>query len=56
MNRLSIKMRVTLWYALLLILICVLIFAFMVMAARRTTYDYSLKTLKSAASIVMDEM
>ena len=55
MRRLSIKTRVTLWYALLLILICALILGLMVAAAERTAWDYCLETLKSASAIVMDE-
>lgn len=55
MRRLSIKTRVTLWYALLLILICALILGLMVASAERTAWDYCLETLKSASAIVMDE-
>ena len=49
MRRLSIKTRVTLWYALLLILICALILGLMVAAAERTACAVAFcETIRSA--------
>ncbi len=56
MRRLSIKARVTLWYALLLLLICLLLLAVLFSAAERTARAYCRETLLNAATMVMDEL
>lgn len=56
MRRLSIKARVTLWYALLLLLICLLLAAVLFSAAERTAWAYCRETLQNAATMVMDEL
>lgn len=55
-KRLSIKTRVTLWYGLLLVVICALIFVLVAAAAGRTTWDYCLENMKTAAAMILDEM
>lgn len=56
MRRRSIKARVTLWYALGLVLICVLVVVTLLSAADRTAQRYCLETLQNAAVLLMDEL
>ena len=56
MNRLTIKMRVTLWYACLLLLICLLLFTVMNLAANGAAREYCRQTLQNALTMVKDEL
>lgn len=55
-KRLSIKMRLTLWYAALIVLMC--IFALYVFSAlsHRARLDHAERTLRSSTVIILDEM
>ena len=55
-RRLSIKLRVTLWYAALLVLMCALLFAGIQWITRATEEEYVRSTLDSAATVIMDEL
>ena len=56
MKRLSVKARLTLWYALLLLLICALSALALLSAAERTERAYCLKMLENAATMLVDEL
>jgi len=53
---LSVKAKITLWYAAVLIVICVLALAIFAAVSERAAEAHSIKTLESAAVIMMDEM
>jgi len=53
---LSIKGRITLWYAALLALLCAALVAMLASSAERAAMAYYEETLKSAAFILLDEM
>ena len=55
-RRLSIKLRVTLWYAALLVLMCAMLFAGIQWITRATEEEYVRSTLDSAATVIMDEL
>ena len=55
-RRLSIKARVTLWYAALLVVMCALLFAGVQFFTRTTEEEYVRSTLDSAAAVIMDEL
>lgn len=54
--KVSIKARITLWYAALLVMICVSAMAVLLSASRRAQLDHCRDTLQSAAVIIQDEM
>ncbi|MBR5303143.1 MAG: HAMP domain-containing protein [Clostridia bacterium] len=54
--KLSIKARITLWYAALLVAICVLAMLVLFGASRHAQLDYCRDTLQSAAVVILDEM
>ena len=56
MKKLSIKGRITLWYAALLAVICAAVIWTLAMASDRAAMAYYRKTLESAAVILQDEM
>lgn len=56
MSRLSVKARLTLWYALLLLLICALSALVLAGAAERTERAYCKKMLENAAAMLVDEL
>lgn len=49
-------MRVTLWYACLLLLICLLLFTVMTIAANGAAREYCRQTLQNALTMVKDEL
>lgn len=53
---LSVKARITLWYAVLLVAICVLAVLLVLGISEHAIDTYSRDTLKSAAVVLMDEM
>ncbi len=53
---LSIKTRITLWYAVLLVAICICAVVTLVGISERAIEAYSRDTLRSAAVVLMDEM
>ncbi|MBR5559806.1 MAG: HAMP domain-containing protein [Clostridia bacterium] len=53
---LSVKMRITLWYAVLLVAICISAVMTLVGLSERAVEAYSRDTLRSAAVVLMDEM
>ena len=55
-RRLSIKLRVTLWYAALLVLMCAMLFAGIQWITHATEEEYVRSTLDSAATVIMDEL
>jgi len=55
-GKLSIKMRITLWYAALLMLICAAIIWALAAASQRAALAYYEETLTSASLILLDEM
>lgn len=55
-TRLTIKMRITLWYAAALIIICLLAMAAQAVIGERAAEAYYTKTLTSSAVIMLDEM
>ena len=55
-GKLSIKGRITLWYAALLALICAAVIFALAAASERAAMAYYTKTLESAAFILRDEM
>lgn len=55
-EKLSIKARITLWYAALLVAICVSAVLVLFGASRRAQTDYCRDTLQSAAVVILDEM
>lgn len=54
--KLSIKARITLWYAALIVSICALSVLFLFSASERAQMIYCSDTLKSAAVVILDEM
>lgn len=57
MNRkLSIKARITLWYAALIVIICVAALAFLFLVSERAQTIYCRDTLQSAMVVILDEM
>jgi len=55
-KRLSIKIRITLWYALLLLVICLASLWLLMSAARLSVDRYCEDTLKNASIIIQDEL
>lgn len=55
-QRMSIKARITLWYAVLLIVICMTAFVVMIASSERSTQTYYRDTLHSASVVIIDEM
>lgn len=55
-GKLSIKGRITLWYAALLLLICAAVVLSLAVASERAAMAYYRETLESAAFILLDEM
>lgn len=55
-SRMTIKMRITLWYAALMVALCALMMFLLFMASRRAQESFCTETLKSAAIVIMDEM
>lgn len=55
-DRLSIKGRITLWYAALLVLICLCVVFVLSLASEHASMAYYEKTLHSASYILLDEM
>jgi len=53
---LSVKAKITLWYAAALLAICMLALVFFAAVSERAAEDHYIKTLESAAVIMMDEM
>ena len=53
---LSIKSRITLWYALLLLTICLAALWLLMSAANRSVFRYCEDTLKNASIIIQDEL
>ena len=56
MKRLPIKVRVTLWYAALLVAICLLLFALLMAAADYTARAYHQEKLEDAAERILEEL
>lgn len=56
MRRLSIKARITLWYAALIVLICASAIGFLFLASRHAQTVYCRDTLQSAMVVILDEM
>ena len=56
MRRLSVKLRVTLWYAALLVLMCAVLFAGIRIVPRRAEEEYVRATLESAAEVIIDDL
>ncbi len=56
MRRLSVKVRVTLWYAALMVLFCVLLVVLMMAAAERTARAFCQETLENAAAVILEEL
>ena len=56
MRRLSVKLRVTLWYAALLVLMCAVLFAGIRIVTRRAEEEYVRATLESAAEVIIDDL
>ena len=56
MRRLSVKLRVTLWYAALLVLMCAVLFAGIRIVTRRAEEEYVRATLESAAKVIIDDL
>ncbi len=54
--QLSIKLRITLWYAVLLLAVCALSLLLIATMSERAAYTYYADTLRSAAVVIMDEM
>ena len=54
--RLSVRAKITLWYAAVLLIICLLALAFFAAVSERAAEAHYIKTLESAAVIMMDEM
>jgi len=54
--RLSIKMRITVWYAVLLVAICVFAFLVLAIVSERAADAYCRDTLLSAATVIIDEL
>lgn len=54
--RLSIKMRITLWYAALLVEICAFALFIVVAVAERAADKYCRETLMSATTVIIDEL
>ena len=54
--RISVKARITLWYAALLVIICASAMFVLFGASRRAQMDYCRDTLENAAVIILDEM
>lgn len=52
----SIKMRITLWYAALLVSICAVMMLLLLAASRRAQTIFCSDTLRSAAVVILDEM
>ncbi|MBR5226355.1 MAG: HAMP domain-containing protein [Clostridia bacterium] len=55
-KKLSIKWRITLWYTMLLALLCAAAVAMLVTSAERAVMAYYEETLRSASVILLDEM
>lgn len=55
-SRMTIKTRITLWYAALMVALCALMMFLLFMASRRAQESFCTETLKSAAIVIMDEM
>ena len=55
-KRLSIKGRITLWYALLLIVICLCSLWILTASSQRTLLNHCSETLNSATVVLLDEM
>ncbi len=55
-GKISIKGRITLWYAALLALICAVVILALAVASERAAMAYYTKTLESASYILRDEM
>lgn len=55
-QKLSIKWRITLWYAALLALLCAMTVAILASSAERSAMAYYEETLRSASIILLDEM
>lgn len=55
-SRMTIKMRITLWYAALMVALCALMMFLLLMASWRAQESFCTETLKSAAIVIMDEM
>lgn len=55
-KRLSIKARITLWYAALLVLICMVALGFLFLVSRHAQTVYCRDTLQSAMVVILDEM
>ena len=56
MKRLPIKARVTLWYAALLMALCVLLFIILMTAADMTARTYHQQKLEDATAFVLEEL
>lgn len=55
-KRMTVKARITLWYAALIVMICVLAMLLLFGASRHAQRVYCGETLQSAAVIILDEM
>lgn len=55
-SRMTIKTRITLWYAALMVALCVLMMLLLFMASRRAQESFCTEMLESAAIVIMDEM
>ena len=55
-TRLSIKARITMWYAALIVLICVVAIGFLFLISQRAQTVYCRDTLQSAMVVILDEM
>ena len=55
-RHLSVKAKITLWYAAVLLLICLLAMVIFAVVSERAAEAHYVKTLESAAVIMMDEM
>lgn len=53
---LSIKMRITVWYASLMVVVCVFAFVMLRMVSERAADRYCKETLLSATTVIMDEL
>ena len=55
-GRMTIKVRITLWYAALMLMICALMMFLLFVESRRAQERFCSETLRSAAFVIMDEM
>lgn len=55
-RRMTIKTRITLWYAALMVAICALMMFLLYMESRHAQENFCSETLRSAAIVIMDEM